>query len=111
MEFKEAARIWNRMCNKAYSCNNCLIRDRCIMNKDFDPDHAEAILAEWAAEHPERTIADDFFEKHPKAPRQSHDYPEACARVVGYVSVCPATVNKCAGCDQCWQRPLEEGEG
>ena len=110
MEFKEAARIWNRMCNKAYSCNNCLLRYQCIMNKDFDPDHAEAILAKWAEGHPEKTIADDFFEKHPKAPRNDKNTPYLCAKDCGY-SKPPYCEHIPFNCSNCWRRPLEEVEG
>ena len=110
MEFKQAARIWNRMCNKAYSCNGCLPRDRCIMNKDFDPDHAEAILAKWAEEHPERTIMDDFLEKHPKAPKDEDGIPFACAQRCGYTEGCIGNTSR-KYCTQCWRRPLEEVEG
>lgn len=109
MEFKEAARIWNRMCNKAYSCNNCLLRDQCIMNKDFDPDHAESILAKWAAEHPEKTIADDFYEKHPNAPGKQDKQPLPCAVHCGYIDKCPDDFSALE-CKKCWRRPLEEAE-
>ena len=110
MEFKQAMRIFNRICKKREMCDGCVLENKCIVQKECDYSTAEAILAKWAAEHPERTIMDDFFAKHPKAPRRSPDYPEACARVVGYISECPATVNNCVGCNDCWRRPLEEVE-
>lgn len=109
MEFKEAMRIWKRMCKSARGCDHCDAQDACeTCAGNLNSAELESILAKWAQEHPERTIMDDFFTKHPKAPRRSPDYPEACARVVGYISECPATVNNCVGCNDCWRRPLEE---
>ena len=107
MEFKQAMRIFNRICKGREMCEGCALSNKCIVLTECDYAEAEAILAKWAEEHPEKTIMDDFFEKHPRAPRRSPDYPEACARVMGYISECPATVNNCVGCNDCWRRPLE----
>ena len=111
MEFKEAIRVIKRICALRDGCEKCELKLNCpfiTVPSELDYDEAEAILAKWAEEHPERTIMDDFFAKHPKAPRRSTDYPEACARVVGYISECPATVNNFVGCNDCWRRPLED---
>lgn len=113
MEFKQAMRVIKRICATRDDCEKCALESNCpsvTVPSDIDYDKAETILAKWAAEHPEKTIMDDFFAKHPKALRRSPDYPEACARVVGYISECPATVNNCVGCNDCWRRPLEEVE-
>ncbi len=100
MEFKQAMRVIKRICAARDDCEKCELELNCpfvTVPIDHDHDKTEAILTEWAEEHPEKTIMDDFFEKHPRAPRRSPDYPEACARVVGYISECPATVNNCVG--------------
>jgi ABC-type nitrate/sulfonate/bicarbonate transport system substrate-binding protein len=75
-----------------------------------NPVEAEAILAKWAEEHPEKTIADDFYEKFPKAPRNGEGVPHVCAVDIGYSMppFCDRNTNCCA---ECWRRPLEEVEG
>lgn len=110
MEFKEAVRIWRRMCKAKIVCNNCEMRDNCIVEKDamdIDAFEAEAILVKWAEEHPEKTIADDFFEKHPRAKRGDDGTPAPCAAECGYIDKCNPGQMSCA---DCWRRPLEEVE-
>ena len=109
MEFKQAMRIFNRICKEREMCEGCVLENKCIVLKDCDYAEAEAILAKWAAEHPERTIADDFFQKHPKAPRDDTNVPYPCAKDCGY-SKPPYCENTPIGCDECWRRPLEEVE-
>lgn len=61
MEFKEAMRIWKRMCAEyeAAECKTCPFDEPCgVFCRAYaltDPGEAEAILAKWAAGHPERT--------------------------------------------------------
>ncbi len=109
MEFKEAMRIWKRMCKAHDDCVNCPMdtKGACkglIVN--YDEHRVESILAKWAAEHPERTIADDFFEKFPNAKKTEADIPMVCAAHCGYIEVCYSAVE----CKKCWRRPLEEVE-
>lgn len=106
MEFKEAMRIFNRICKEREMCEGCVLENKCIVLKECDCSTAEAILAKWAEEHPEKTIADDFFEKHPKAKRGANGEPKACAESCGYVKCNPGAMP----CTQCWRRPLEEVE-
>lgn len=108
MEFKQAMRIFNRICKEREMCEGCVLENKCIVLKECDCSAAEAILAKWAEEHPEKTIADDFFEKHPKAKRCPSGCPDVCAQSVGYVDECPGELETCA---ECWSRPLEEVEG
>lgn len=108
MEFKEAMRIFNRICKGREMCEGCVLSNKCIVLKDCDYSTAEAILAKWALEHPERTIMDDFFAKHPKAlKRDSGITPRSCAVDLGYVEHCANG----GDCYACWRRPLEEVEG
>lgn len=113
MEFKEAMRIWKRICNPQDDCGHCPLGGRgcpCEMTPScIDMAKFEAILAKWAAEHPEKTIADDFFEKFPKAPRDDTNNPYICAKDCGYSKppYCERIPFKCA---KCWCRPLEEVE-
>ena len=108
MEFKEAMRIFKKICEGKELCEGCVLEGNCIVLKRCDIERAEETLAKWAAEHPERTIADDFFEKHPKAEKHPDGLPKACAKPLGYVGGCP---NGISTCSVCWRRPLEEVEG
>lgn len=110
MEFKQAMRVIKRICTARDDCEKCELKLNCpfvTAPSDHDYDKAEAILAKWAAEHPEKTIADDFFEKHPKAKRGDNGEPKACAESCGYVKCEPGAMP----CAECWRRPLEEVEG
>lgn len=110
MEFKEAVRIWKRMCAAHKKCSKCGMATcdpaMCRPWVYDNPVEAETILAKWAAEHPEKTIADDFFKKHPRAEKGEYGTPEVCAAKCGYVTKCPPG----ARCADCWRRPLEEVE-
>ena len=107
MEFKEAMRIFNKICEGKEICEGCVLEGNCIVIKGCDIERAEATLAKWAAEHPEKTIKDDFFEKHPKAMKVDAPTPVTCAKHIGYTKECVASRN----CAECWRRPLEEVEG
>lgn len=106
MEFKQAMRIFNRICTGREDCNGCVLKNKCIIYEECDYSEAEDILAKWAEEHPEKTIADDFFENHPNAPRDDNGNPKPCAEEVGYIKECPDGVS----CYDCWRRPLAEVE-
>ena len=109
MEFKEAKHTMKRMCEAQNECETCPCNENCMLNLGLDDvgvSELEKTLEKWAAEHPERTLMDDFFEKHPKAMKHPSGTPQACAQTVGYVKSC--TVGDCF---KCWRRPLEEVEG
>lgn len=108
MEFKQAMRIFNRICKEREMCDGCVLENKCIVLKECDYSTAEAILAKWAAKHPEKTIADDFFEKFPNALRDDNGCPTTCARRLGYVCECLIAEDKASDCVACWRRPLEE---
>lgn len=109
MEFKQAMRIMKRMCAEV-ECISCPLSRLCSSNIKEHPDEVEAILAKWAEEHPERTIADDFLEKHPKATTYSDGTPVVCAKYCGYgePEICQTVSEPCI---LCWRRPLEEVKG
>jgi hypothetical protein len=112
MEFKEAMRIWKRMCdvnNCDKGCNGCPMYDYCDAGVCRFLDEVEAVLAKWAAEHLKRTRIDDFLDKHPRAYLDDNDTPIACAKNLGYCTECINDVNV-DKCDECWREPLEEVE-
>ena len=114
MEFKEAMRIWKRMCAAHKTCSKCGMATcdpaMCRPWVYDNPDKAEAILAKWAEEHPEKTRLDDFLDKHPRAYLDENDTPRACAKNLGYCTEC-IDEGDLDQCDNCWRRPLEEVEG
>lgn len=114
MEFKQAMRVIKRVCETRDDCEKCELELNCpfvaVPADDLDFDEVEAILTKWSAEHPEKTIADDFFEKFPKAPRDDTNNPYPCAKDCGY-SKPPYCERVPFNCDNCWRRPLEEVEG
>ena len=107
MEFKQAMRVFNRICKGHEMCEGCVLENKCIVLTECDFAEAEDILAKWAEKHPAKTIADDFFEKHPKARREDDDMPKPCAADCGYIDKCNPGEMSCA---ECWRRPLEEVE-
>lgn len=111
MEFKEAMRTWRLMCEEHRECEGCPADCGCvgIDFADSDESKIEAALTKWAEEHPEKTIADDFFEKHPKAGKKRNGAPMACAKHLGYIEKCPDDFSLMR-CGDCWRRPLEEVE-
>ena len=115
MEFKEAIHTMKRMCEAQNECETCPCNENCMLNLGLDDvgvSELEKTLEKWAAEHPAKTIADDFFDKHPRAPRKN-GHPLACALHCGYRSACADGVSPAetmAECAACWRRPLEEVE-
>ena len=110
MEFKEAMRIFNRICKGRKKCEGCVLEGKCIVLVERDCSTAEDILAKWAEEHPEKAIADDFFERCPNAMKDDTGIPYVCAKHCGYhaPTYCERVPQRCA---ECWRRPLEEVEG
>ncbi len=110
MEIENAMRIWTRICDIPKPGSECPLHRKCSMR--YVSTHIEeivSILTKWAAEHPERTRMDDFFEKHPKAQKNKADFPIVCAAHCGYIDECPNDYSL-HGCEKCWRQPLEEVE-
>lgn len=119
MEFQEYMKIKRRMVNynleESYCdmrCSDCALGQMknglgCFCG-DFemkDPEKAEEIVRQWEAKHPQKTYAQDFFEKHPKAPRDGCGNPKPC-RIYLYGGDC--TYN--GDCTGCWNEPMEEDQ-
>lgn len=68
------------------------------------PEEAIAIVEKWAAEHPQKTIFQDFLEKYPNAPLDEIDgTPIICPYRLGYEEKKGCTDS----CIDCWNRPIE----
>lgn len=77
------------------------------------PEIAISIVEKWSAEHPQKTILQDFLEKYPKAELTHNKFPEICPYSLGYAenSQCVLDMEEqfCSEeCEECWNRPLEE---
>lgn len=110
MTAMEFLKEYRRMCEMHDSyCSGCPISKfknyTCrIVLKDH-PEEVIAMVQEWADEHPKKTMLQDFFEKYPNAPRRTSGEPLVCPESLGYR---PEDTGCHAGCDECWNRPLEE---
>ena len=73
------------------------------------PDFAVEILENWLKEHPEKTMMQDFFEKHPNAPKEEDGTPRFCPSDCGYIDedYCGDLLGDCF---KCWNRPMDESK-
>lgn len=69
-----------------------------------DTENAVRVIEQWSAEHPQKTRAQDFFEKYPNAPKNTKGEPKVCAEGCGYIAVCVPGKT----CIECWNEPMEE---
>ena len=66
-------------------------------------------VQKWSDEHPEKTYAQDFFEKFPDAQRTFDGTPFACKKRI-YGGECPKDEERDYAeiCEDCWNEPMEE---
>lgn len=119
MDAVKFLRSLKRMCNSYDDCDDCLLNGKCdcfstSMDNDLISEFVE-VAQEWEREHPSKTRAQDFFEKHPNAPKNSNGNPLPCAGHCGYCgdfNIKLGLHKKCVkfshGCDYCWEQELEE---
>lgn len=97
----------NRMCNTfGLSCSGCPLGNSAEDCDDLQrerPEKAVAIVEKWSAEHPQKTILQDFLEKYPNA-KLSEGIPKSCCHFLGYPQPNECEFKKCR---DCWNRPLE----
>ena len=73
------------------------------------PDFAVKILENWLKEHPEKTMMQDFFEKHPNALKDTDTTPRCCPYQLGYTNATHCEYIP-RDCEKCWSRPMEESK-
>lgn len=103
----------DRIC-RTYACNVCPIwrirpdqSEGCGIFLRKYPEKAISIVEKWSAEHPQKTIKDDFFEKFPNANKLCDGIPDACAANLGYFPKCKHP--NCEDyCNECWNTVLKE---
>ena len=72
------------------------------------PEKTIAIIEKWAAEHPQKTMLQDFLERYPNAPLDKIDgTPIICPYEIGYEERCLDRDCNDIGCVKCWNRPIE----
>lgn len=113
--FKEKRRMLNSLGRIDGICTgvNCF---RCPLSEEnngtklacryFEAEYPEktiAIIVKWAAEHPQKTMLQDFMEKYPNAAMKPDGTPRLCPDRLGYEED-----KSCIGsCVKCWNRPIE----
>mgnify|MGYP000895439648 CR=1 FL=1 len=97
----------SRMCRTVKECGKCPIENLCYDNCDTEAkaNQAASLILAWAARHPEKTYAEDFFEKFPNADRYDKNcLPKICVR-----SPYGLDAVKCLGrCIDCWNQPMRD---
>jgi hypothetical protein len=80
------------------------------------PEIVVNIVEKWSAEHPQKTLLQDFLEKYPKALIEDGAFPAACPFQLGYETESEKDINAYCestardSCRRCWNRLLEEVE-
>lgn len=103
-----------RMCEASKYCAGCKLRviGGCAIKLDhpldFDLIGIEKVIMEWAADHPQKTMEDVLFEKHPAVVNMMTQGARVCPRHYN-----PAWGGLCDDgkgnkCRECWRRPVEE---
>ena len=105
---------FERMCASYKECSACaLFNETTSVNCSAITNISDGrlkkkieVVEKWSKEHPPKTMAQDFFEKFPNAPKRinTHNIPQACPDMCGYCAPCCA---KYIDCSDCWNRPLE----
>ena len=66
-------------------------------------------VQKWSDEHPEKTYAQDFFEKFPKAQSNSDGTPFVCRkRIYGGIRSTLEDCDYTGACYRCWSEPLND---
>lgn len=118
--FKEKTRMFNSLGRKSKVCDGVICsvcpfsythNGKNLGCTNFEaeyPEKAIAIIEKWAAEHPQKTMLQDFLERYPNAPLDKIDgTPIICPYEIGYEEQCLDRNCNDIGCVKCWNRPIE----
>lgn len=98
----------SRMCKNHTCCSSCPLNEEardCRNTEKINPEEAVEIVEKWSKENPQKTILQDYVEKHPNAPLRESGLPKyVCPNLLGYIGMEQGTCPDCLGC---WNRPLE----
>ena len=115
MDAVEFLKQYQRMCKEG--CSKCHLKDKeCFSGYISEISQSiydiVNVVEQWSQAHPQKTMMDDFFEKHPNAPRTEDGAPRnICPGDCGYTSepeshsICEKFNDDCA---VCWSRPVKD---
>lgn len=113
MEEIEFLKICKKICKKCNKrvCAGCELE--ALSCEDFNEKILQDMINfvnKWILEHPEKTMLQDFYEKHPNAPKNEYGVPKPCPWDCGYDEndACVYKDIEQDKCYQCWNRPLKE---
>ena len=84
-------------------------KSQCLGMIHANTDEVDRIVTEWCKEHPQKTYAQDFFEKFPNAPKTCDGLPEptACA-VYGDLPEFEKHCDCDVDCVGCWKEVIPD---
>lgn len=111
MDAVEFMKEWQRMCDVT-DCDDCPIKQdcKCCMG-EFYPCYIRGFenivneVQQWSKEHPRKTRANDFWEKHPNAKVDCDFYTEFCCETLGYCKKCNHNYDA-SFCKSCWNEQV-----
>lgn len=117
MDAVEFLKTLSRMCN--CECCNCEFRKRlsvfetCTSWRKTHPEEAVAIVEQWAAEHPVKTLQSVFLKMLPNVPLNDKGQPTFCPKLLDTeyhpVGSCCLDVDICQRCmDNFWGQEVED---
>ena len=107
--FKEKKRMCDKIKRDCYKCplgqTNNGRKANCEGLQLGYPEESVEIVEKWSLENPQKTMLQDFLEKHPNAPLRESGLPKyVCPNLLGYIDM---EKENCPDCVGCWNRPLE----
>lgn len=114
MDAVEFLNEYSRLCDyyTPHDCQKCPLfetKNCSIIEGEPEFELIVSITEQWSKEHPRKTRAQDFFEKHPNARPFYDGNPKPCAAYCGYCTDCSADDNdyEKRDCYSCWNQPIE----
>lgn len=109
----EYLKEFRRMCDSNLGCPECPFfyanNGSGLACSNFHkerPEEAVFIVEKWSKENPQKTILQDFLEKHPNARTNDDGIPNLCPCILGYQLDFNPNCFK-HNCDKCWNAPLK----
>lgn len=110
MDAVEFLNEYSRLCDyyTPHDCQKCPLfetKNCSIVEGEPDFELIVSITEQWSREHPRKTRANDFWEKHPNAKVDCDFYTEFCCETLGYCKKCKHGYDAYA-CKDCWNEPV-----
>ena len=98
-----------RMCEEHFHCRDCPFSEVDFCVPECFPDNADEIVDKWAAEHPVKTYAMDFFEKFPNAQMTKSGTPKICIDRIYNTEYIDEDCCE-PKCVECWNQEMKEDD-